>query len=165
MTAPVPPAPVPPARSRGAGAFALFAAVWLLLLAVPPVVLLRHRADWLHAMENGTAQEDWEDFRSDMRRQSGRDGPVQRKVPKSAEPPLTVWLRDHLGLAITAWVVLGGTLGGFLGMMIAGAAGYSPSNARAVAATTRNSTSAMPSTPSSENTAAFPREERIPPES
>lgn len=165
MPAPAPPASAPPARRAAGAALALFAAIWLLLLAVPPVVLMRNRADWLQAMENGTAQADWEDFRSDMRRQSGREGPVQRKVPKSAEPPLTVWLRDHLALAIAAWLVLGGTLGGFLGMMVAGAAGYSPSNARAVAATTRNSTKVMPSTPSSENTATFPREERIPGES
>jgi hypothetical protein len=34
-----------------------------------------------------------------------------------------VWLRDYLALAIFAWVVLGGTLGGFLGMMIVGASG------------------------------------------
>jgi hypothetical protein len=165
MPAPVLPASAPPARRPAAAALALFVAFWVLLLAVPPVVLVRNRSDWLQAMENGTAQADWEDFRSDMRRQSGREGPVQRKVPKSAEPPLKVWLRDHLALAITAWVVLGGTLGGFLGMMVAGAAGYSPSSARAVAATTRNSTSAMPSTPSSENTATFPREERSPAES
>ncbi len=165
MPAPPPPVPRPPALRVKAAALTLFLAAWGLLLAVPPAVLVRNRAAWLQAMENGTAQADWEDFRDDMRRQSGRDGPVQRKVPKSAEPPLKVWLRDHVALAITAWVVLGGTLGGFLGMMVAGAAGYSPRSALAVAATTRNSTSVMPSTPSSENTAAIPREERKTPES
>ena len=53
----------------------------------------------------------------------GPVGPVLRKVPKSVEPPIRVWLRDSLPLAIIAWVVLAGTLGGFLGMMIVGASG------------------------------------------
>ncbi|RLS48641.1 MAG: hypothetical protein DWH87_04875, partial [Planctomycetota bacterium] len=55
----------------------------------------------------------------------GPVGPVLRKIPKSVEPPIRVWLRDYLPLAIIAWMVLGGTLGGFLGMMIVGASGDS----------------------------------------
>ena len=58
-----------------------------------------------------------------MRAQTGREGPVQRKVPRSAEPPLRVWLRDYIGLAIAAWLILGGTLGAFLGVMVSGTLG------------------------------------------
>lgn len=99
-----------------------FVLVWLVVLAVPPLLLNSARATWLASLEDPAAQESWESFRSDMRAHSGREGPVQRKVPRSTEPPLRVWLRDHFGLAITAWIVLGGTLGGFLGMMVVGAA-------------------------------------------
>ena len=47
---------------------------------------------------------------------------MQRKVPKSAEPPELVWLRDYLGLAIAAWVTLIGVLGGFLAALALGMA-------------------------------------------
>jgi hypothetical protein len=38
-------------------------------------------------------------------------------VPKSVEPPLKVWLRDYVWLAIAAWVILGGVLG-FVAVML-----------------------------------------------
>ncbi|RLS33988.1 MAG: hypothetical protein DWH79_05685 [Planctomycetota bacterium] len=101
----------------------LFAACWLAVLAVPPVLLLRSRPGWLESLDAPEAQADWEVFRRDMRAQTGREGPVQRKVPRSAEPPLRVWLRDYIGLAIAAWLILGGTLGAFLGVMVSGTLG------------------------------------------
>jgi hypothetical protein len=65
-------------------------------------------------------QADWEGFREDMRAQSGRSGPVQHKVPRSAEPPELVWLRDYPALAVIAWVTFAGVLGGFLALVVAG---------------------------------------------
>jgi len=101
---------------------------WGALMIVPPLYLVANRTAWLASLEAPATQENWEEFRSAMRAESGLEGPVGpvlRKVPKSAEPPIRVWLRDYLPLAIIAWVVLGGTLGGFLGMMIVGASGDS----------------------------------------
>jgi len=70
-------------------------------------------------LEQPAVQDDWDAFRRDMRGQSGRDaavtGPVKRKEPKSAEPPLLVWLRDYMALAIVAWVLFGSVLFAFLG--------------------------------------------------
>ena len=111
-------------------ATALVAGAWLALLVVPPVLLLRDREQWLERLAGPAAQADWDEFRADMRRQSGRDGPVQRKVPKSAEPPARVWLRDYVGLAIVAWVLFVGVLGGFFCLLAAGAiASRGPSGA------------------------------------
>ena len=104
----------------------LFAVAWGAVMVVPPVFLVVNRDAWLASLAAPGAQEDWEDFRRAMRAESGAEGPVgpvQRKVPKSVEPPIRVWLRDYLPLAIIAWGVLGGTLGGFLGMMIVGTSG------------------------------------------
>lgn len=160
------PDPLPPSGPSGPAwswPTRLFIGAWIVFLLLPPAMLLRVRGEWLAELEGREAQENWEEFRRDMRGQSGGDGPVQRKVPKSGEPPLRVWLRDHVALAITAWVVLGGTLGAFLGVMVSGATspgpgagggvGHSPNMTPAVPATTTNSTNAMPRTPSSENTA------------
>ena len=97
--------------------------VWLAVLAGPPLVLLRVRDARLAEVSRPEARADWEAFRAAMREESDRDGPVQRKVPKSVEPPELVWLRDYFWLAVAAWVVLGGTLGGFLAIAVLGVAG------------------------------------------
>jgi hypothetical protein len=93
-------------------------------MIVPPVCLLRARDGWLEALRQPAVQEDWDEFRRDMRAQSGRDapvaGPVKRKEPRSPEPPLLVWLRDHLALAIVAWMLFGSVLFAFLGGAILG---------------------------------------------
>lgn len=154
--APAPFATRPAAQHRTGAPFWLFAIGFTLFLVLPPLALSSVREAWLTTLEGEAAQEDWERFRSDMRDQSDRQGPVQRKVPKSAEPPLRVWLRDHMALAVAAWLILGGTLGAFVGFLVLGTL-HSPSTSRAVAATTTNSTSAIPSTPNRENTAQNPR--------
>jgi len=105
---------------------AVVVAAWLALVCGPPVALLAWREARLAEVASPAAQADWDAFRADMRRESGREGPVrgpvQRKVPKSAEPPELVWLRDHVHLAAIAWITLVGVLGGFLGMLVLGVA-------------------------------------------
>lgn len=96
------------------------AVAWLASVVGPPLLLIRTRDAWLTRLEEPQAQAAWEAFREDMRRQSGRDGPVQRKVPRSAEPPARVWLRDHMPLAVAAWVLFAGVLGGFLCLLAVG---------------------------------------------
>ena len=109
-------------RRLSAAALAVLAAVWVCILVVPPAILLGYRTAWLAALEQPEAQTQWDEFRDAMREQTGRKGPVQRKVPKSQEPPLRVWLRDYVWLAIAAWIVLGGVLGLFTGFLALGAA-------------------------------------------
>lgn len=101
-------------------AVAIFLAAWSAALVVPPLALLGWRESRLARLDDPTVQADWDVFREDMRRQSGREGPVQRKVPRSSEPPERVWLRDYVGLAIVAWGTLVGVLGAFLGAIIRG---------------------------------------------
>ena len=115
-----------PRRRRNAAWTRTFAALviacWLAAVAAPPLALVAWRERRLAEVASPEAQAEWDAFRADMRQQSGRDGPVQRKVPKSAEPPELVWLRDYLGLAIAAWVTLIGVLGGFLAALALGMA-------------------------------------------
>lgn len=98
------------------------ALAWLAAVCGPPAALLAWREQRLAAVAGPDAQADWDAFRADMRRQSGRDGPVQRKVPKSAEPPERVWLRDYVHLAVIAWVALVGVLGGVVAALALGVA-------------------------------------------
>jgi len=101
-------------------ATATVVAMWLTSLILPPVLLSRIRADWLAQLDRPEAQSNWDTFRRDMRQQSDRSGPVQRKVPKSAEPPARVWLRDYFRLAVVAWLLFVGVLGGFFCLLVAG---------------------------------------------
>ena len=108
-------------RSRILGpAAVVIAALWCGLLIGPPVAFLRWREGRLAELSAPQIQADWDGFRADMRRESGRTGPVQRKVPKSAEPPELVWLRDYPALAVTAWVAFVGILGGFVALLAVG---------------------------------------------
>lgn len=93
---------------------------WLAAVAAPPAFLARWRATRLAELADPAVQANWTAFRDAMRTQTDRSGPVQRKVPKSVEPPELVWLRDYFWLAVAAWVVLGGVLGGFFALVVVG---------------------------------------------
>lgn len=92
------------------------------VMAGPPWAFMRWRDARLVALSTPEAQADWDAFRERMRRESGRDGPVQRKVPKSAEPPELVWLRDYWRLAIGSWTVFVALAAAFIAMLARGAA-------------------------------------------
>ena len=94
--------------------------VWILLMVLPPYTLWTLRESWLADLDSPNIQAEWNQFRNDMEKQSDRSGPVQHKVPKSAEPPLRVWLRDYFWLAVIAWAVLGSVLYGFFGIAVLG---------------------------------------------
>lgn len=105
------------------GIVVVLAAVgWTAFVVGPPLALARWRDRRLAELSSPAVQAEWDRFRDDMRRESGSAGPVQRKVPKSPQPPELVWLRDRFGLAVTAWVVLAGVPGAFLGWLAVGLA-------------------------------------------
>jgi hypothetical protein len=59
--------------------------------------------DW--AIENLATPKslsDWQTWRDDVQQQQGRPGPVQRRVPKSSEPPALVMMRDHFAVSLIA---------------------------------------------------------------
>ena len=101
---------------------AVIIACWLAAVALPPLALVAWRDRRMAEVASPEAQAEWDAFRADMQRQSGREGPVQRKIRKSVEPPELVWLRDYLLLAIAAWITLVGLLGGFLAAIALGVA-------------------------------------------
>jgi hypothetical protein len=97
--------------------------LWAVVVVGPPLGLAGWRQGRLEQLATATVQSEWDAFREDMRRESTGTGPVKRKVPKSPEPPELVWLRDFFPLAVTAWVVFAGVLGGFLVFVTLGAVG------------------------------------------
>ena len=58
------------------------------------------------------SQEDWEAWREAVKEGQAETGPVQRRVPKSNEPPALVLLRDHFAVCLTIALVLSSVLFG-----------------------------------------------------
>ena len=66
------------------------------------------------------AKRQWEQFREDMTRLS-KEGPVERRPPKSLEPPALRLMRDNFGVCLTATLVFGSLLFAMLGGAVRGA--------------------------------------------
>jgi hypothetical protein len=66
------------------------------------------------------AQRQWEQFRDDMARLS-EEGPVQRRPPKSPEPPALRLMRDYFAVCLTATLVFGTLLFAMLAGAVRGA--------------------------------------------
>lgn len=105
-------------------------ALWIGIVAGPPLALWRARAGWMEQLQRPEAQIAWDTFRRDMAAQADGAGPVRRKVPRSLEPPLRVWIRDYFGLAVAAWFVFAGVVG-LLGLVLVRGAIGGRSNGRA----------------------------------
>ena len=88
--------------------------IWLCLY----VALMAALAGGLHWVRNGfseryqgaQAQEDWDTWRTEAARQRDGGGPVKRRKPKSAQPPILVLMDEHFAVCVTASMVLGSAL-------------------------------------------------------
>jgi hypothetical protein len=67
-----------------------------------------------HVMTNTTLEDSWRQWRQAAAEQASGAGPVQRKIPKSALPPLQVLLTEHFKTITTAALVFGTFLYGML---------------------------------------------------
>jgi len=81
--------------------------IWLSLYVILILAitwgLFRARQDALISLGTEQAHGNWQEWRDVANEQSGGAGPVQRRVPKSDEPPGLVLLRDHFA---TSWLIL-----------------------------------------------------------
>ena len=75
----------------------------------------------LARLDTPESQAAWDAWRAEARRQAAGDGPVRRREPKSAEPPLLVLLRDYWAVCTAAVVVFGGGLMWLVGYFFRGA--------------------------------------------
>ncbi len=62
------------------------------------------------ALKNVEAQQDWEVWEKEARRQAKGEGPVKRRAPKSDRPPMLALLDDHFGVCLSAAVGFGSLL-------------------------------------------------------
>jgi hypothetical protein len=64
---------------------------------------------------------DWRQWKSDVEREQTNPGPVQRRIPKSDEPPALVLMRDYFAVSLTAAVFFTSLLYWVIAWFITGA--------------------------------------------
>jgi hypothetical protein len=107
--------PAQPASKRRRAKLVWLAA-YLVSVTVVVLLVLEVRRTTLREMGTLEARRQWQAWReSEPNRPAS--GPVERRPPKSAEPPALVLLRDHFGVMLTAAVVFSSLL--FAAIMIA----------------------------------------------
>ena len=98
--------------------------VWLALYVVLVAAIVggffyaRGRAITVYGTEQ--AQTQWDTWREDAKSQADGKGPVTRRVPKSAEPPALVLMRDYFGVCLVIALVLSSVLFGTLVFFVRG---------------------------------------------
>jgi hypothetical protein len=91
--------------------FALLAVVGYLVLVVAVVWSLAAARGWALAyLASEQSIDDWQTWREDVRRQQTEPGPVARRIPKSAEPPGLVLMRDYYAVCLTGALIFSSLL-------------------------------------------------------
>jgi hypothetical protein len=72
----------------------------------------------------------WQAFREDEKQQAEHPGPVQRRVPKSVEPPALVLMRDYFRVSIAGAVLFSSVLYWIMAWFVTGALGSSSGGKR-----------------------------------
>jgi hypothetical protein len=90
-------------KSQNAGwRFVLIGAIGYVVMVVSVVwSLAAARQSALATLATEQSIDDWQTWRNDVRRQQTEPGPVARRVPKSAEPPGLVLMRDYYAVCVT----------------------------------------------------------------
>jgi hypothetical protein len=95
----------------------------LVLYAVLMVAVflgLRQARDWSASTYGvDAARSDWQEFRDDVARDAPQ-APVQRRVPRSAEPPALVLMRDYFTECLVISLVLTSALYGTIAFFVLG---------------------------------------------
>ena len=97
---------------------------WLLLFLVllgGVAWLMSHvRSTTLFSAAGDNSQEEWNQWREAVQHDKASMGPVQRRVPRSAEPPALVLLRDYFVVCLSGALVLSSVLFGAFVLFLRG---------------------------------------------
>jgi hypothetical protein len=94
--------------------------LYVLVLITVSITAFQFRRWALAAYGTEAARQQWEVWRSDVQTAQGRPAPVQRRVPRSAEPPALVLMRDHFGSCLVIALTLTSALFGTAMVLVRG---------------------------------------------
>jgi hypothetical protein len=86
------------------------AAIYLILLVGLVWGLISARRWALTELSTAQSTAEWEAWRADVRAEQDQPSSVRRAVPKSAEPPALVLMRDYFGVSITGAILFSSVL-------------------------------------------------------
>lgn len=82
--------------------------VTLLCIVLVSMFVARDRA--IARLSTPKSLADWQAWREDVRRQQDQPAPVERRVPKSGEPPALVLMRDYFAVSLFGAVLFASAL-------------------------------------------------------
>jgi hypothetical protein len=105
----------------------LWAACYVVLIGTIVWSLFYARRSALAESGDATIVRDWQVFREDIKQQQAEHpGPVERRVPKSLEPPALVLMRDYFGVSLGGAVVFTSVLYWVIAWLVMGAMATGP---------------------------------------
>ena len=99
----------------------LWGVACLAVMAAVVGAMVKVRSDVTGVYGTKSAQNQWDDWRSDAKKMASGTGPVKRREPKSAEPPALVLMRDHFAVCLAGSLLLSTVLFGTFMFFIRGA--------------------------------------------
>jgi hypothetical protein len=96
---------------------------YMALLSLVVGGLAYGRSQALSIYGSKEAQNEWDTWREDAKQMASEAGPVRRRVPKSAEPPALVLMRDYFVICLGLAVVLSSILFATFMFFVRGAMG------------------------------------------
>lgn len=100
-------APEPASRSWLTPANIAWLVVYLLTMGAVVLGLATARRQAMAEFDSPTAQAEWQEFRDDMKKIADDPAaPIDRRVPKSEEPPTLRLLRDYFGTVVLLALLL-----------------------------------------------------------
>jgi hypothetical protein len=98
-------------RPRSLGRWFWWCTAGYMILLVSVVWGLFSARHWaLSDLATPQSTAEWEAWRADVRAEQDQPAPVRRAVPKSAEPPALVLMRDYFGVSLSGAILFSSVL-------------------------------------------------------
>ena len=94
---------------------------YLLFVAAIAGSVFYGRSRALSIYGSGKAQDAWDTWRADAKKMAEDPQSVKRRIPKSAEPPALVLMRDYFAICLAGSLVLSTVLFGTFMILVRGA--------------------------------------------
>lgn len=95
---------------------------WLVLAAVVSLLLVATQRRVVASLDRPEVRAEWQRWKEEAQRQSQLGaGPVQRKAPRTNEPPALILLRDHFPAVWGSALILSSCLYAFFAIALQGA--------------------------------------------
>ena len=80
---------------------------YLMTMAAILCGMISLRNKQLDGNHSASTQADWQQWRNEAARQSAGEGPVQRRVPKTLDPPIMVLFSEHFPVIVIFSLLFG----------------------------------------------------------